>query len=182
MPATSVKVEVEGAIATITLERPRSGNSVTDQMAAEINDACRRISRDDAVRVVIVTGEGDAFCRGSEPPPDGMYGALRVAGSLASIDKPVIAALNGDAIDQGLELALACDIRIAARTARLGLTHLSRGLMPWDGGTQRLPRTVGRARALAMVLTSRLVDADEAEGVEGIPTRHKIEDRLSRGP
>jgi len=160
MPATSVKVE--GAIATITLERPRSGNSVTDRMAAEINDACRRISQDDAVRVVIVTGEGDAFCRGSEPPSDGMYGELRVAGSLASIDKPVIAAINGDAIDQGLELALACDIRIVAKTARLGLTHLSRGLMPWDGGTQRLPRTVGRARALEMVLTSRLVDADEA--------------------
>ncbi len=160
MPATSV--EVEGAIATITLERPRSGNSINEQMAAEIGDACECVSQDEAVRVVIVTGSGDAFCLGTEPSSNGDIDLLRVAGSLASIDKPVIAALNGDAVDQGLEVALACDIRLAATTARLGLTHLSRGLMPWDGGTQRLPRTVGRARTLEMVLTSRVVDAGEA--------------------
>ena len=162
MPATSIRIEAEGAIAVITLDRPRSGNSITERMAAELRDACRRVSRDDRARVVVVTGSGGVFCRGSEPPADGRYGELAAAGDLASIDKPVIAAINGDAIDQGLELALSCDIRIAAGTARLGLTHLSRGLVPCDGGTQRLPRTVGRAQALEMLLTSRLVDADEA--------------------
>ena len=162
MPATSIRIEAEGAIAVITLDRPRSGNSITEGMAAELRDACRRVSRDDRARVVVVTGSGGVFCRGSEPPADGRYGELAAAGDLASIDKPVIAAINGDAIDQGLELALSCDIRIAAGTARLGLTHLSRGLVPCDGGTQRLPRTVGRAQALEMLLTSRLVDADEA--------------------
>ena len=162
MPATSIRIEAEGAIAVITLDRPRSGNSITERMAAELRDACRRVSEDDGARVVVVTGSGGVFCRGSEPPADGTYGALAAAGDLASIDKPVIAAINGDAIDQGLELALSCDIRIAARTARLGLTQLSRGTVPWDGGTQRLPRTVGRSRAMEMVLTSRLVDADEA--------------------
>ncbi len=160
MPATSV--EVEGAIATITLERPGSGNAVTERTAAEIGDVSERVGQDDAIRVAILTGSGDAFCLGTEPSSNGGLDMLKVAGTIASIDKPVIAALNGDAIDQGLELALACDIRIAARTARLGLTHLSRGLMPWDGGTQRLPRAVGRASALEMLLTSRLVDADEA--------------------
>ena len=162
MPATSIRTETEGAIAVITLDRPRSGNSITERMAAELRDACRRASDDDGARVVVVTGSGGVFCKGSEPPADGADGALDAAGGLAAIDKPVIAALNGDAVDQGLELALSCDIRVAARTARLGLTQLSRGLIPCDGGTQRLPRTVGRAQALEMLLTSRLVDASEA--------------------
>jgi len=92
---------------------------------------------------------------GDEPPPKG-------AGALAAVEKPTIAAINGDAIDQGLELALACDIRIAVAEARLGLTHLKRGLIPWDGGTQRLPRIVGRAWATDLLLTGRLIDAEEA--------------------
>lgn len=158
MMATSINVRVEDAIATISLERPR----ITEQMATEISGVCQWVNQNNAVRVVIFTGKGDAFCLGTEKSSDGDFEQLRVGGSLASVHKPMIASLNGDAIDQGLELALACDIRVVTETAKLGMTHLSRGLMPWDGGTQRLPRTVGWARALDMILTSRLVDAVEA--------------------
>jgi enoyl-CoA hydratase/carnithine racemase len=82
--------------------------------------------------------------------------------SIANLDLPVIAAINGDAIGLGLELALACDIRIAADTAHFGFPHIKEGLIPWDGGTQRLSRVVGQARAMEMILTGELIDAQEA--------------------
>ena len=87
---------------------------------------------------------------------------LQVASSLAALPIPVIVAVNGDALDHGLELALAGDLRVAATNATFGLTDLSRGVLPWDGGTQRLPRLVGPAWARDMVLTSRVIDATQA--------------------
>ena len=81
---------------------------------------------------------------------------------MAGIPIPVIAAINGDAMDQGLEMALACDLRVAVEDAGLGITDLSRGVVPWDGGTQRLPRLVGRGMAMEMLLTGRVLDAREA--------------------
>jgi enoyl-CoA hydratase/carnithine racemase len=84
------------------------------------------------------------------------------AQAVASVDRPVIAAINGEAIGPGLELALSCDLRIASDEARFGLPQLSQGFIPWDGGSQRLPRIVGRARALELLLTSRTIDAVEA--------------------
>ncbi len=81
---------------------------------------------------------------------------------MAGLDRPVIAAINGKAIGTGLELALSCDLRIASDTACFGLPQLSQGFIPWDGGSQRLPRIVGRARALELLLTSRTIDAVEA--------------------
>ena len=99
------------------------------------------------------------------PAAPGAFCRLRSSGSVASISKPVIAAVNGDSIDQGLELALACDLRIASSGARFGLTHITRGLVPWDGGTQRLPRLIGLGRATGFVLTGRLVDAGEAHRI-----------------
>ena len=172
MPLNSVvAVETDQRVATVTLDRPSSGNMVDERMAFELRDACRRLDADDDVWVVIVTGSGDAFCRGSELPgaadrSEGRLadslGLLRVSDSVAAIEKPVIGAVNGDAIDQGLEVALACDIRIASSAGRFGLTHVEEGLVPWDGGTQRLPRVVGRSRAMLMILTSRVVEAEEA--------------------
>ena len=152
-------------IATITLARPDAGNAIDEQTAQLLRDACERVRQDDDVRVCVITGDGD-FCVGTEfagdsPMPD-EYARLRVSESVAAIEKPTIALISGDAIDQGLELALACDLRVAVSEARLGLTHLASGIIPWDGGTQRLPRIIGQSRATAMILTSRLVDAQEA--------------------
>ena len=156
----TVTLAIEEHVATVTLDRPASGNSVNELMASELRETCESVDADPDVRVVLLTGRGDAFCLGTDGP--GPVDDLRAAAAVAAVRKPVIAVLNGDAVDQGLEIALACDIRVASTCARLGLTHLARGAIPWDGGTQRLPRLVGIGRAMDMLLTSRLLDAGEA--------------------
>lgn len=160
-----MRLDIADHIATITLSRPDARNAIDERTAQQLRDACERVRQDDDVRVCVITG-GGAFCVGTEfvgdePSPDELA-RLRVSEAVAAIEKPTIALINGDAIDQGLELALACDLRVAAEDARMGLTHLSYGIIPWDGGTQRLPRIIGQSRATAMILTSRLVDAGEA--------------------
>ena len=156
----TVTLAVEDSVATVTLDRPAVGNSVNELMATELRETCEGVEADPGVRVVLLTGRGDAFCLGTDGPSP--VENLRVADAVASVRKPVIAVLNGDAVDQGLEIALACDIRVASTCARMGLTHLVRGMIPWDGGTQRLPRLVGIGRAMEMLFTSRLLDAGEA--------------------
>ena len=156
----TLTLAIEEHVATVTLDRPAAGNSVNELMASELREACESVDADPDVRVVLLTGLGDAFCLGTDGP--GPVDDLRAAAAVAAVRKPAIAVLNGDAVDQGLEIALACDIRVASTCARLGLTHLARGAIPWDGGTQRLPRLVGIGRAMDMLLTSRLLDAGEA--------------------
>ena len=156
----TLTLAIEEHVATVTLDRPAAGNSVNELMASELRETCESVDADPDVRVVLLTGRGDAFCLGTDGP--GPVGDLRAAAAVAAVRKPAIAVLNGDAVDQGLEIALACDIRVASTCARLGLTHLARGAIPWDGGTQRLPRLVGIGRAMDMLLTSRLLDAGEA--------------------
>ena len=160
------RYETAEHIATITLCRPDAGNAIDELMAAALRDACERARQDDDIRVVMLTGAGDAFCLGTEGDagsldPDDMA-RLRVSDAVAAIEKPVIALINGAALDQGLELALACDARVAASDARLGLTQVRRGAMPWDGGTQRLPRLIGQSAALEMILTGRIIRAADA--------------------
>ena len=171
MGLKSVRFETDGRVATVTLDRPASGNAVDHVMAAELSEACVRVNESNDIRVVVLTGSGDSFCVGTEypdltnenqAPAEAALGSLRAARYIAAIDGPVVAALNGDAIDQGLELALACDLRVASSSARLGLTQVKDGLIPWDGGTQRLPRLIGMGRAMEMVIGSRMVDAAEA--------------------
>ena len=163
-------------MATVTLDRPETGNRIDVAMAAELREVCRTIGEDEGVRVVIVTGAGGAFSAGRETPPAdlvsgnpeellGWIGRLQVSSCLAGLTVPVIAAVNGDAIDHGLELALAADLRIAADGANFGLTDLGHGGLPWDGGTQRLPRLVGPAWARDMILTGRIIDAPQALGL-----------------
>ena len=163
MTFQTLSLETEGHVATLTLDRPSAGNAVNETMAFELREACAQADQDGDAWVMLLTGSGDSFCRGSDlsSPPVVAIETLRVADAVAAIQMPVIAALNGDATDQGLELALACDIRIASSGARLGLTQVRHGMMPWDGGTQRLPRLIGLGRAMEMVLTSRVLDADE---------------------
>jgi len=163
-------------VVRLTLDKPLVGNIIDLQLANELADACRRINQDDAVSVVIITGAGDTFCTGIDLDEISSLSASGLsranAASLASqavaslavasLDGPVLAAINGDALSAGLELALACDIRIASDGARFGFPETSRGFIPGGGGTQRLPRIVGRGKATEMILTAETIDADEA--------------------
>lgn len=164
MPYHVITFRIARGIATVTLNRPRANNALNTTMAQELADAGAAIDQNEGVRVVIVTGAGKVFSADTDLSRQGGSPLPRFspADALSRIRCPVIAAINGDAIGQGLELALAADIRIAARTARLGLNHIKSGLIPWDGGTQRLPRLVGRAKALEMLLTGELLTASEA--------------------
>jgi enoyl-CoA hydratase/carnithine racemase len=154
-------------IGGITLNRPEVNNAINVRLAEELIDICSEVSQDGDVRVVTITGTGEAFCVGADwssslPSETAPTKLLPVAEAVARLDCPVIAAINGDAMGQGLELALACDLRIAAETARLGLPQIVSGFIPWDGGTQRLPRLVGRAKAVEMILLGEPVSAREA--------------------
>lgn len=174
MTYASMSLTTDGFVAFLTLNAPRVANAVTEEMAAEVADACQVVRQDDGVRVLVVTGAGRAFSAGRFPPaglaPDGAGPApvlerlrrLRVASHVAAVEKPVVAAINGPAIGQGVELALACDLRLAANTASFVLPHLQHGLLPWDGGTQRLPRLIGLPRATELLLTGRRVTARQA--------------------
>ena len=165
----NILVETGQRVATVTLDRASTGNLIDERMAVELAEAFGRLDRDEDVWVVVLAAKGDTFCRGTDPGALGAFGglvealcSLRVSGPVAALQKPVIAAINGDALGQGMELAMACDIRISSSGARFGLTQVEDGMMPWDGGTQRLPRLVGRGRALEMILNSRRVAAQEA--------------------
>jgi len=161
-------------LAYLRLHRPERGNLIDGQTVQEMESACRELGDDEAVRVVILTGEGDAFCRGwdlsgFDPERESPLAWARRQGllgdpfgCLARLPQPVIAAVNGDALSAGLELALACDVRLAAEEARFACPETAHGVIPWAGGTQRLPRIVGRGKALEMILTGEAVDAKEA--------------------
>jgi len=161
MPYTTIIYTKKDHIAQITLNRPEVGNIINQQLAQELEGVCRAINQDDDVYVVLLTGAGEGvFCRGSELEPGSPR--YNVATAIASIDRPVIAAINGDALGQGLELALSCDIRLASNRARFGFPQVAQGLIPMDGGTQRLPRIVGKGKALELILTAETIDAEEA--------------------
>ncbi len=146
-------------VAHVTLNRPDAGNAINQQLAQELYEVCTRINQDDHVYVVIITGTGDNFCIDDVVGTGDAPG--RPAAAIASIDRPVIAAINGDALGEGLEIALSCDIRLASSKARFGLTQVARGRTPMDGGTQRLPRIVGRGKALELLLTADIISAAE---------------------
>ena len=147
-------------VAYVTINRPEANNVINQQLAQEIEEGCRQVNQDRDVYVVVLTGAGDVFCVGSEQEP----GERRFspAAAVANIDRPVIAAINGDATGEGLELALSCDVRIAADRACFGLPQVAQGGIPVNGGTQRLARIVGRGRALELLFTAESINAGEA--------------------
>jgi enoyl-CoA hydratase/carnithine racemase len=155
---TAIIYECKDHIARLTLNRPDTGNIITRRLARELGDACRQIRENSDVYAVILTGAGEYFCRGSERPDE----VWNAADAVAGIEQPVIAAINGDALGQGLELALSCDIRIAVPQAGFGLPQVAGGFIPADGGTQRLSRIVGKGKALELVLTADTISAAEA--------------------
>jgi enoyl-CoA hydratase/carnithine racemase len=159
-----ILVQKSNHIAGITLNRPDEKNAINLQMAQEMDEICRQINADNDIYVVIITGSGNVFCGGNEMQKssrsDGeLAQKYNLAASVAGIEKPVIAAVNGDALGEGLELALACDVRIAAQNAHFGFPEVTSGLMPTNGGTQRLPRIVGKGKALELILTGEIIDA-----------------------
>ena len=161
MPCTTIIYTKRNHVARITLNRPAANNTVNQQLADELQDICDRINQDADIYVTLITGSGDsAFCGGSEVEP--AHTGYRVSQAIASMGLPVIAAINGDALGQGLELALACDIRLASQQARFGFPQLRRGLIPADGGTQILARLVGKGKALELILTAEIITAEEA--------------------
>ncbi len=157
----AILYETKQGIGCVTLNRPRASNAIISKLASELEDVCQKIQDDDETMVVIITGAGrTAFSRGGDLRASKSVGdAIR---AVAELDRPLICAINGDCIDEGLELALACDIRIASESARFGLTQVAQGIIPSWGGTQRLPRLVGRGKALEMILTAEVIDAQEA--------------------
>jgi enoyl-CoA hydratase len=157
MPYSTVSYALKEHVAYLTLNRPEAVNRINLELSQELSDACQQANQDDEVYVVVLSGAGRAFCSGGEKGT--VYGA---AGAVAAIEKPVIAAINGDALGQGLELALSCDIRLASDKAKLGLPQLTQATIPADGGTQRLARLVGRGKALELILTAETITAKEA--------------------
>ena len=158
-----MEVTREGAVATITLRRPDADNRVSEAMAADLRGVASELAASEDIRVVILTGGGLVFSTGREAPANAdEIDRLRVSAAIAALPMPVVAALNGDAADHGLELALAADLRLAAPEANFWFTPPTRGGLPFDGGTQRLPRLVGPGWAADMLLTGRKVTAAEA--------------------
>jgi enoyl-CoA hydratase len=171
-----LQVSVADAVATVAVNRPDKLNALNSATIGELDAAFRAVASDDAVRGVIVTGTGTkSFVAGAD------IGELATMGPLSGIAvsrkgqdafrfletmrKPVLAAVNGFALGGGLELALACHLRIASSNARFGLPEVKLGIIPGYGGTIRLPRIVGRGRALELILTGEMIDAQEAHRI-----------------
>jgi enoyl-CoA hydratase len=173
MPYEHLLVEIDGAIATVTVNRPKVLNALNAATLAELGQAMRALQADDAVRVVVLTGAGEkAFVAGADitelatlTPDAGKARAelgQRVFDLVERLGKPVIAAVNGFALGGGCELAMACTVRLAADTAKFGQPEVKLGLTPGFAGTQRLPRLVGKGRAMELVLGGGMIDAAEA--------------------
>ncbi len=167
---TTVRYEIEGPIAVVTIDRPAVRNAVDGPTAAALADAFRRFDADPARSVAILTGAGGSFCAGADLKAISTGGGNTVAAAgdgpmgptRMFLSKPVIAAIEGHAVAGGLELALWCDLRVAARDAVFGVYCRRWGVPLVDGGTLRLPRLIGRSHALDLILTGRGVAGDEA--------------------
>jgi enoyl-CoA hydratase len=173
MAYTNLLLEREDGIAFLTINRPEKRNALNSDTVDELRRAILDLKHDGSVRVVVVTGAGEkAFVAGADinelavqTPVGGRdHGRTgqHVFDLIEHMGKPVIAAINGVALGGGCELAMACTLRIAADTARLGQPEINLGIIPGYGGTQRLPRLVGRGRALELLLTGEPVTAEEA--------------------
>ncbi|HLS51025.1 MAG TPA: enoyl-CoA hydratase [Burkholderiaceae bacterium] len=172
MSANLIKTEVKDRVALITLNRPEVLNALNDAMIDELAEAMRAFDADDDVGVMVLTGSEKAFAAGADiaAMKDWSYTDVYKQDylghnweALRRIRKPVIAAVAGYALGGGCELAMLCDFIVAADTAQFGQPEINLAIMPGFGGTQRLPRAIGKAKAMDMILTGRMMKADEAE-------------------
>jgi len=171
-----VSLAREGDLAWITIERPDVMNCLSFPTLRRLRGLCEALRDDLSIRAVLITGAGEkAFCAGADlkerktmPPdrvPDFVKNIRKTMDDVASLPQPTIAVVNGFAFGGGTELLLACDLRVAAAHAQFGLTETTLAIVPGAGGTQRLPRLVGRSRAKDLILTGRKLDAVEAERI-----------------
>jgi enoyl-CoA hydratase len=176
MAFENLLIEREEAIAVVTINRPKVLNALNSQTLDELRRAILELKQDAAVRVVILTGAGEkSFVAGADinelavqTPTGGREHALagqHVFDLIENMGKPVIAAINGYALGGGCELAMACTLRLAADSAKLGQPEIALGLIPGYAGTQRLPRLVGRGKAMEMILSGRPIGAEEAQRI-----------------
>jgi enoyl-CoA hydratase len=171
-PYENILVEQRGRVGLVTLNRPKQLNALNDALMDELGRALLAFDADDGAGAIVVTGSAKAFAAGADIGNMAKYTYMDVyrAGfitrnweTIRSIRKPVIAAVGGFALGGGCELAMMCDIVIAAQDARFGQPEIKLGIIPGAGGTQRLPRAVGKAKAMDLILTGRMMNAEEAE-------------------
>ena len=194
----------DGAVATVTINRPKALNALNQETLEEILRCFQELAENQAIRVVIVTGGGDkAFVAGADiafmeklsPLAARCFALLgqQVLSTIENLPQPVIAAVNGFALGGGCELALACDIRLASDNARFGQPEVNLGVMPGFGGSQRLPRLIGRGRANELLFSGDIIDAQEAGRIglvnrvvpqaQLLPSCREMAERIaSRGP
>ncbi|MBC5763199.1 enoyl-CoA hydratase [Ramlibacter albus] len=169
----TIQTRVEaGKVGVIALNRPKQLNALNDQLMDELGAALKAFDADDAIGCIIVTGSEKAFAAGADIAAMAKYDFAETYGrdyisrnweTMRSIRKPVIAAVAGFALGGGCEVAMMCDFIIAADNAKFGQPEIKIGIIPGAGGTQRLPRALGKSKAMDMVLTARMMDAAEAE-------------------
>jgi enoyl-CoA hydratase len=189
-----ILTETQGRVALITLNRPRQLNALNDQLMDELGAALLAFDADEAIGAIVITGNEKAFAAGADIAAMARWSYMDVYRSgyitrnwetLTRIRKPVIAAVSGFALGGGCELAMMCDIVIAAENARFGQPEIKLGVIPGAGGTQRLPRAVGKAKAMDLCLTARLMDAHEAERAglvsRVVPTDRVLDEALAAG-
>ena len=207
MPFTEVLYEVTDHIATVTLNRPERMNAATFDMAEQLRDAFAEVERDTDVRVVVLTGNGRAFCAGDDV--EKAWGDDRMAETLQALAdvrpemtpeatmmldcrKPTIAAVNGAAVGIGMDFALLCDLRLASEHAKFSQLYVKLGLMADVTGYWRLPQVVGYAKAAELLFTGDVIDAAEAERIglvsrvlpadELLPAAHELAARIAANP
>jgi len=178
--------EVNGRVATLTLNRPKALNALNDALMDELGQALLKYDADENIGAIIITGSEKAFAAGADIAAMASWSHMDVFKSeyitrnwetMLRIRKPIIAAVSGYALGGGCELAMMCDFIIASDTAKFGQPEIKLGVLPGAGGSQRLPRAVGKAKAMDMVLTGRTMDAAEAER-SGLVSRVVAADRL----
>jgi enoyl-CoA hydratase len=186
MDYQNILVETRGRVGVITLNRPKALNALNDVLMDELGHALLGFDSDDGIGAIVLTGSEKAFAAGADIGAMSAWSYMDVFKSdyitrnwetIRKVRKPVIAAVNGYALGGGCELVMMCDIVLAAETARFGQPEIKLGIIPGAGGTQRLPRAVGKAKAMDLVLSARLMDAREAESA-GLVSRVVAADKV----
>lgn len=168
----TIRLDKKEGVGYLTLNRPEVRNAFNQEMIDELGDALRHIEKEEEIRVLIITGAGKAFQAGADiaelsvmAPMEILRwneGIVRINAALEKLRQPVIAAINGAAMGGGLELAISCTLRIIAESAKMAIPEVKLGIIPGTGGTQRLPRLIGKGRAAELLLTGEIINAQDA--------------------